>query len=198
MDGGSTINILYYDTFRRLGLDQSAVEASNCTFHGIVPGRKAYSLGKVTLPVTFGTPANFRTEKITFELVKFRSPYHCVLGRQALARFMASNHYAYNMMKIPGPNGPISIHGDPAMAIECETEGGRMADAVIAEEEDKAEAFAKYTNGVDSNDPSILKKPITPSSAPAQFEASASTRRVPLNDGDSTHEVIIGTGLSPA
>ena len=28
------------------------------------PGRKAYSLGKVTLPVTFGTPANYRMEKI--------------------------------------------------------------------------------------------------------------------------------------
>jgi hypothetical protein len=163
-----------------------------------VPGRKAYSLGKVTLPVTFGTPENFRTEKITFELVNFRSPYHYVLGRQALARFMASNHYAYNTMKIPGPNGPISIHGDPAMAIECEQEGGRMADAVIAEEENKAEALAKYTDGIDSNDPSILKKPITPSSAPAQFEASAPTRRIGLNDGDSTHEVIIGTGLTDA
>ena len=81
MDGGSTINILYYDTFRRLGLPQLAVEASSCTFHGIVPGRKAYSLGKVALPVTFGMPANFRTEKIVFELVNFRSPYHCVLGR---------------------------------------------------------------------------------------------------------------------
>ena len=71
-------------------------------------------------------------------------------------------------------------------------------DTVIAEAENKAEAFTKYTSGVDSNDPSILKKPITPSSAPAQFEASASTRRVGLNDGDSTHEVIVGTGLTRA
>ena len=115
-----------------------------------MPGHKAYSLGKVALPLTFGTPANFCTEKIIFELVNFRSPYHCVLGRQTLARFMASNHYAYNTMKIPGPNGPISIHGDPSMALECEIEGGRMADAVIAEEENKADAFAKYTDGVDS------------------------------------------------
>jgi hypothetical protein len=198
MDGGSTINIMYLDTFARLGLPQSIVEPSNCTFHGIVPGRKAYSLGKVFLPVTFGTPANFRTEKIMFELVNFRSPYHCVLGRQALAKFMASTHYAYNIMKIPGPNGPISIHGDPAMALECESEGGRMADAVIAEEENKQEALAKYTSGVDSNDPSILKKPTTPSSTPATFEASASTRRIELNDGDSSHCVVVGTGLTPA
>src|SRR3954447_20587293 len=74
MDGGSPINIRYLDTFTRLGLPQSIVEPSNCTFHGIVLGRKAYSLGKVFLPVTFGTPANFRTEKIMFELVNFAAP----------------------------------------------------------------------------------------------------------------------------
>src|SRR3954467_2908189 len=198
MDGGSTINIMYLDTFARLGLPQSIVEPSNCTFHGILPGRKAYSLDKVFLPVTFGTPANFRTEKIMFERENLRSAYHCVLRRQALAKFMASTHYTYNIMKIPGPNGPISIHGDPAMALECESEGGRMADAVIAEEENKQEALAKYTSGVDSNDPSILKKPTTPSSAPATFEASESSRRVELNDGDSSHCVVVGTGLTPA
>jgi hypothetical protein len=74
MDGGSTINIFYYDTFHRM------IETTHCTFHGIVPGRKAYPIGNVTLPVTFGTPQNFRTERITFELVNFKSPYHCVLG----------------------------------------------------------------------------------------------------------------------
>jgi hypothetical protein len=120
------------------------------------------------------------------------------LGRHALAKFMASNHYAYNAMKIPGPNGNITFHGDPAMALECEHEGGRMADAVIAEEEDNAEKLAKYTTGIDSNDPSILKKPTAPSSAPATFEASTATRRVPLNDGDSSHHVVVGTNLTPA
>ena len=101
-------------------------------------------------------------------------------------------------MKIPGPNGNIDIHGDPSIALECEQEGGRMADAVIAEEENKADALAKYTAGIDLNDPTILKKPTNPSSAPATFEASASTRRVDLNDGDSSHQVVVGTGLTPA
>jgi hypothetical protein len=93
MDSGSTINIFYLDTFRRMKLPESMIETTHCTFHGIVPGHKAYPLGKVTLLVTFGTPANFRTERITFELVNFRSPYHGVLGRQAFAKFMATPHY---------------------------------------------------------------------------------------------------------
>ena len=102
MDGGSSINIMYFDTFRRLKLLESMIEQTTCTFHGIVPGRKAFPIGKVTLPVTFDTLANYRTERITFELVNFRSPYHCVLGRQAFAKFMAASHYAYNMLKIQG------------------------------------------------------------------------------------------------
>jgi hypothetical protein len=61
-----------------------------------MPGRNAYPIGKITLPVTFGTPQNFRTERITFELVNFKSPYHSVLGCQAFARFMATPHYTYN------------------------------------------------------------------------------------------------------
>jgi hypothetical protein len=32
-------------------------------------------------------------ERITFELVNFCSPYHCVLGWQAFAKFMAAAHY---------------------------------------------------------------------------------------------------------
>jgi hypothetical protein len=51
------------------------IERTLCTFHGIIPGCKTFSSGKVTLPVTFGMPSNFHMEWITFELVNFRSPY---------------------------------------------------------------------------------------------------------------------------
>src|SRR3954469_6147267 len=146
MDGGSSINILYLDTFRRLRPPQSMIETTHTTFHGIVPGRKAYPIGKVTLPVTFGTPANFRTERIVFELVPFDSPYHCVLGRQAFAKFMAAPHYAYNAMKLPGPCGVITINGDPDMAAECEAKGAELADAVIAAEANHADELAKYAS----------------------------------------------------
>ncbi|XP_051216232.1 uncharacterized protein [Lolium perenne] len=133
MDGGSSIKILYYETFQRLGLPDSHLENTKVTFHDIVPGRKAFPIGKVTQPVTFGTPVNYHTERITFEVVNFRSPYNCVLGRQEFARFMAAPHYAYNMMKMPGPHGVITVHGDPDMALECEDNSAKLADAIIAE-----------------------------------------------------------------
>ena len=197
MDGGSSINILYTDTFRRLGLPHSAIEPTGTTFHGIVPGRKAYPIGKVALPVTFGTPANYRTERIYFELVDFKSPYHCVLGRQAFAKFMAVSHYAYNMLKIPGPGGVITIHGDPDMALECEENGAKMADAVIAEETDKEHELSKF-KPVDPNDPAILKKPLTEAIGQAAFGSTSITRQIDLTPGDSSQQVTVGANLSPA
>jgi hypothetical protein len=100
------------------------------------------------------------------------------------------------MMKMPSPRSIINVRGDPDMALECE--GSRMADAVIAAEENKAEALAKYNAGVDLNDPSILKKPTMLSSAPATFEASTSTRSVDLVPSDSSQQVSVGTSLTEA
>ncbi|KAK1649430.1 hypothetical protein QYE76_067235 [Lolium multiflorum] len=194
MDGGSSINILYYETFQRLGLPDSRLENTKVTFHGIVPGRKAFPIGKVTLPVTFGTPVNYRTERITFEVVNFRSSYHCVLGRQAFARFMAAPHYAYNMMKMPGPRGVITVHGDPEMALECEDVSAKLADAVIADEQDNSAELAKYP--VDRNDPAILEKPTELDSSAATFKPATDTRQVDLVENDPSRQITIGTGLS--
>ena len=41
MDGGSNINILYYETFRRMGLIDKNLSQSNTIFHGVVPGKSA-------------------------------------------------------------------------------------------------------------------------------------------------------------
>jgi len=111
---------MYYETFKRMKLPTSMIRPSLTTFYGIVPGRKAYPLGRVTLDVAFGTENNFRKEKISFEIVDFKSPYHCVLGRTAFAKFMARPCYTYNRMKIPGPNGVIDVLGNMEKAIECE------------------------------------------------------------------------------
>ena len=42
-------------------------------------------------------------ETVSFEVVDHTSAYHAILGRPALAKFMAVPHYAYLKMKLPGP-----------------------------------------------------------------------------------------------
>ena len=184
MDGGSSINIMYYDTFQRQQLPDSRLEKKSVTFHGIVPGRKACPIGKLTLPVTFGTPMNYRTKRISFKVVNFRSPYHYVLSRQTFAKFMAALNYAYNMMKMPGPRGVITICGNPEMALECEDNGAKIADAFIADECNNVPELAKYPT--DNNDPAILEKPTELHSSSPTFQATTNTCQVDLIEGDSS------------
>jgi hypothetical protein len=65
----------------------------------------------IHLDVIFGTPVNFRKEKIEFEVVDWPSQYHAILGRPAFARFMAVPHYAYLKLRMPANRGLLTISG---------------------------------------------------------------------------------------
>jgi hypothetical protein len=69
MDGGSSINLIYADTLRRIKIPLTDLLPSETSFHGIVPGKPTYPLGTINLDVIFGTPANFRREKNEFKVV---------------------------------------------------------------------------------------------------------------------------------
>jgi hypothetical protein len=67
----------------------------------------------VVLLVTFGeTRENYRTEYIKFEVADFETSYHAILGRTAIAKFMAVPHYTYLVLKMPSPAGVLSLQGD--------------------------------------------------------------------------------------
>jgi hypothetical protein len=59
-----------------------------------VQGHSCSPIGKIWLDILFGSPKNFRRKPIWFEVVNIQSPYHALLGRPALAKFMAVPHYA--------------------------------------------------------------------------------------------------------
>ena len=86
----------------------SNLNKSNMRFHGGIPGKKADSLGQITLDVVFGESKNYHKEKLTFEVVDFHSAYHAILDRPACARFMARPCYMYLKLKMSGPKGVIS------------------------------------------------------------------------------------------
>ena len=69
----------------------------------MVLGRASRPLGEITLPVEFGTASNFRVEHINIYVANFNAAYHAILGRLALAKFMAIPHYAYLVLKMPSP-----------------------------------------------------------------------------------------------
>ena len=94
-----------------MGIDHSAIKPTKATFRGIIPGVEASCTGSIALEVVFGSPDNYRTEELIFEIVPFRSDYQALLGRTAFARFNAVPHYTYRELKMPGPRGVITVHG---------------------------------------------------------------------------------------
>ena len=109
MDDGSSLNLLYQDTVRIMGIDPSRIKPTKTTFKGVIPGVEAYCMGSITLEVVFGSLDNFRSEELIFGIAPFRSGYHALLGRTAFARFNAVPHYAYLKPKMPGPRGVITV-----------------------------------------------------------------------------------------
>ena len=69
--------------------------------------------------VTFGTPENYRTEFLRFEVACFDCEYNAIIGRPGLAKFMAIPHYSYMILKMSGPQGIITVHADFQGAVEC-------------------------------------------------------------------------------
>jgi hypothetical protein len=83
---------------------------------------EALPIGNIDLPVTFGDVRSFRTETLTLEVVGFSGTYHVILGRTAYTKFMAVQNYTYLKLKIPSPNGVITIGPTYQRAYECNTE----------------------------------------------------------------------------
>ena len=84
-------------------------------------------MGSVTLEVVFGSPDNFRSEELIFDIVPFRSGYHALLGRTAFARFNAVPHYAYLKLKMPGPRGVITVNGNMDRSLRTEEHTAALA-----------------------------------------------------------------------
>src|SRR5438105_7596020 len=85
------------------------------------------------MPVMLDSRENFRTEDLSFEVADFEAAYHAILGRPPLAKFMAVPHYTYMLMKLPGPNGIISLQGDVRRSFDCDQESCTLAENIHAQ-----------------------------------------------------------------
>jgi hypothetical protein len=134
MDGGSSLYILYAHTLRLLGIRLDQLRPSTTAFHGVALGKRIHPLGQIDLPVSFGTPDNFRKEMLTFKVVGFRGAYHTILGRPCYAKFMAVPNYTYLKMKMSGPKGVITMGSSIEHAFVCDVECVEHAEALALDE----------------------------------------------------------------
>jgi hypothetical protein len=186
IDGGSSLNIIYAETLGLLRIDLSSVQVGAAPFHGIIPGKRVQPLGQLDLPVCFGTPSNFRRETLTFEVVGFRGTYHAVLGRPCYAKFMAVPNYTYLKLKMPGPNGVITVGPTYRHAYECDV------DCV-----EYAEALAEFEALITDLE-SLSKEALDVKRYAGNFEPAETVKSVPLDpSNDASKRIRIGSDFDP-
>jgi hypothetical protein len=127
MDARSGINLMYARTLRAMCISLDSLKPTDYSFHGMVPGSANYPLGKIELDVCFSNSSNYCKEKLEFEVMDWPSQYHAILGRPAFTKFMAVPHYAYLMLKIPGPRGTITVQDSFEVSNTCDKEFNRLA-----------------------------------------------------------------------
>lgn len=95
VDGGAGLNVLSPQIHKKMQIPTGAMCRTQ-PFLGLTP-------------VTFDAPSNYRTKYVDFDVANFDLLYNGIMGRPALAKFMVTSHCAYMTIKMPGPQGPISV-----------------------------------------------------------------------------------------
>jgi hypothetical protein len=67
-------------------------------------------------------------------VVGFRGTYHAILGRPCYAKFTAIPNYTYLKLKMPGPNGVITIESTYEHAYDCDVECIEYVEALMEAE----------------------------------------------------------------
>ena len=73
--------------------------------------------------------SNYRVKHINFYVTNFNTAYRAILGRPALANFMAIPHYAYLVLKMPSPIGVLALWANLSIAYAYETKSLSLAKA---------------------------------------------------------------------
>ena len=81
----------------------------------------------------FGSPDNYRSKEVTFQVAPFGSGYHALLGREAFTIFQAIPHYGYMKLKMPGPNGIITLASDLDITLRVENKTAALALEALSE-----------------------------------------------------------------
>jgi hypothetical protein len=69
VDNGSSADIIFADALDKMGLSKDLLQPPDTPLYGF-RGRVIHALGKVVLPVSFGTVQNARIEYLSFDVVE--------------------------------------------------------------------------------------------------------------------------------
>jgi rhamnose utilization protein RhaD (predicted bifunctional aldolase and dehydrogenase) len=121
-----------------------------------------------------------------FEVVGFRGTYHAVLGRPCYAKFMAVPNYTYLKLKMPGPNGVITVGSTYRHAYEYDVECVEYAEALV-----ESEALIADLESLSKEVPDAKRHA-------GNFEPAETVKSILLDpSNDASKQIWIGSELDP-
>lgn len=127
MDNGSAVDILYHDTFKKMGLKDRYLKAAVTPLYGFT-GDSIIPMGVVTLPITIGEFPINSTVMANFLIVDDPTAFNTILGRPSLKALKAITSIYHLTMKFPTPEGTGTIRRSQLEARECYNQAIRIAD----------------------------------------------------------------------
>jgi hypothetical protein len=106
IDNGSHAEIMFLSALDQMGFDRKQLKEVSKSLYGF-DGKRIEPVGSISLPASFGSPYNTRTEYITFDVVDMSYPYNAIFDRGLLNTFEAALHSAYLCLKMPADLGVI-------------------------------------------------------------------------------------------
>jgi len=119
VDQGSSVDILYWATYQKLQLPDTAMILYNETIYSF-SGEQVSTRGYIDLHIVFQDGTQTKTIPICFLIVDVPTSYKVLLGRPSLNTLGAVVSTPHLAMKFPAPSGDIlTIHYDQRLAREC-------------------------------------------------------------------------------
>ncbi|XP_026377674.1 uncharacterized protein LOC113271967 [Papaver somniferum] len=126
VNSGSSVEVLFYDTFKRMEFSDDILVPSTYRIYGF-NGTITIPKGGVTLRVSDG--GGYLDTLTKFCVVDVSSPYESIIGRPWIAGIKGVASAYYQRLRFPMYKGIAEVVGDPQAARQC-----MQVDAQINEE----------------------------------------------------------------
>ncbi|XP_074326858.1 uncharacterized protein LOC141664805 [Apium graveolens] len=118
VDNGSSANILYYSTFKKMGLPDRDMSGEDSWVYGF-SGTGVKVMGSIRLPCTLGESPLSVTKMLEFKVLNQESSHNVLLRRPFLREMRVITSIHHLTIKFPMPNGVGSIKGSQYDSREC-------------------------------------------------------------------------------
>ncbi|XP_014523758.1 uncharacterized protein LOC106780037 [Vigna radiata var. radiata] len=123
VDQGSSVNILYWTTFRRMEISEDMIAPFNKQIVGFA-GERVDTRGYIDLRTHLGSEDRGKELRVRFLLVEANTSYNALLGRPCLNAFRVIVSTPHLAMKFPTDKGNIcTVRADQRTARQCYVAG---------------------------------------------------------------------------